>query len=98
MEEVVWLIVPLVFLPITFLLFKFVTNGKKVLWPFIVAALVSVAIYFFVRPTCGCIGIDQIFGALTLAVPFNFLVFSFCFIAVLVITKIRNRGQVRRSG
>ncbi|QLQ33443.1 MAG: hypothetical protein HZT40_19620 [Candidatus Thiothrix singaporensis] len=56
------------------LVFRQIVKAEKV-WLFIGAVILSMWFYLFFRPTCGCIGIDQIMGALMLALPFNLVVF-----------------------
>jgi hypothetical protein len=95
MEVATWLIVPLMFFWVTSQLFRRTTRAK-VVWPFVVAVVLSILGYLFVRPTCGCIGIDQIGGALMLAIPFNLVVFSLGYIVAFVILKLKST-RVRRT-
>lgn len=88
MEETVWLIVPIIFFGIASWIFKLATRAKE-LWPFVVAAAISTLGYLYFRPTCGCIGVDQIVGALILAIPFNFLLFLLGYAVAFVLIKCR---------
>jgi len=75
MEDLIWLIVPLTFFWVTTRLFERITRIKN-RGVFVVATVFSIFEYLFFHPTCGCIGINQIIGAMMLAIPFNLIVFS----------------------
>ena len=88
MEAGIWIVVPLIFAGLASWLFKLLTKTKKV-WPFVVLAVVSVFGYLYIEPTCGCIGIDQILGALLLAVPLNLILFLCGFIVIFGFVRVR---------
>ena len=93
MEELVWLVIPHIFLGATSWLFWLTTKIKKV-WPFVGVAVVSIIGFLFVRPTCCCIGIDQIFGALSLAIPFNVATFLIGFIVAFILVKVKIEHRI----
>mgnify|MGYP006952619955 CR=1 FL=1 len=90
MELMVWLIVPIIFFVIVSWIFKLVTRSKEQR-PFIGATALSMLGYLYFRPTCGCIGVDQIVGAILLAIPFNFLLFLLGYVVALVLIKFRKQ-------
>ncbi len=94
MEELVWFVVPFIFFWIASWAFRSTTHSGKV-GIFIGAGVLSVLMYLIVRPTCGCIGVDQITGALMLAVPFNFVEFFLAFVSAFVsaFVLVKTKGQ-----
>jgi hypothetical protein len=86
MEAAVWFVSPLIFVGATSWFFWLMTRVKMI-WPFVGTAALSMLAYLFIKPTCGCIGIDQIFGALVLAASFNFAIFLCVFIVAFVLVK-----------
>lgn len=82
LELLVWLIVTFFYGVITSYLFRLATKCW-LLWPFGLVIAFSILAYIIVKPSCGCIGFDQVIAAFTLSMSFNLVLFFLAFIIFL---------------
>jgi hypothetical protein len=89
LENTIWIVSPIIFSLISYLLFKFATKNRSIRL-FILFIILSIVGYLYIRPRCAGIGAEQIVCTAKVSSVYNFIIFLFAFILSFVLNRLKS--------